>query len=120
MYSVTHFRSEFIQHNQAAIIRKVTMVQFMLVMVLTAIGVGLFNAPLWLTPLFIIAGYVAGHTHNGELLIKRLVAYIVVWLRNLVGAPRIINVQAEWDGVRARAERQQIGGALTATVIVEG
>jgi len=41
MFSVTHFRSEFIQQGQAHIIRKVTMTQFMLVIVLTAVGVGL-------------------------------------------------------------------------------
>ena len=74
MFSVTHFRSEFIQQGQATIIRKVTMTQFMLVIVLTAIGVGLFNAPFWLAPLFIVAGYAAGYTHNGEILLKRLVA----------------------------------------------
>ena len=58
MFSVTHFRSEFIQQSQATIIRKVTMTQFMLVIVLTAIGVGLFNAPFWLAPLFFVAGSV--------------------------------------------------------------
>ena len=117
MFSVTHFRSEFIQQGQATIIRKVTMTQFMLVIVLTAIGVGLFNSPFWLAPLFIVAGYAAGYTHNGEIVLKRLVAYLMVWLRNLVGAPQIVNVQAEWDSVRVRAERQQIGGAFAATVV---
>ena len=117
MFSVTHFRSEFIQQGQATIIRKVTMTQFMLVIVLTAIGVGLFNAPFWLAPLFVVAGYAAGYTHNGEIVLKRLVAYLMVWLRNLVGAPQIVNVQAEWDSVRVRAERQQIGGAFAATVV---
>ena len=120
MFSVTHFRSEFVRQNQAAILRKVTMTQFMLVIVLTAIAVGLLNAPLWLTPLFIVVGYAAGYTHNGEILIKRLVAYLTVWLRRLVGAPQIVNVQAEWDSVRVRAERQQIGKAFAATVVVEG
>ena len=120
MFSVTHFRSEFIRQNQAAILRKVTMTQFMLVIVLTAIGVGLLNAPLWLTPLFIVTGYTAGYTHNGEILIKRLIAYLSVWVRTLVGAPQIVNVQAEWDSVRVRAERQQIGKAFVATVVIEG
>ena len=96
------------------------MTQFMLVIVLTAIGVGLFNAPLWLTPLFIVAGYAAGYTHNGEILMKRLVAYLAVWLRHLMGAPQIVNVQAEWDSVRLHAERHQIGGAFAGTVVVEG
>ena len=74
---------------------------------------------LFLAPLFIVAGYAAGYTHNGEIVLKRLVAYLMVWLRNLVGAPQIVNVQAEWDSVRVRAERPQIGGAFAATVVVE-
>jgi hypothetical protein len=120
MFSVTHFRSEFIGHNQATIIRKVTMTQFMLVIIVTALGVGLFGAPYWLAPLFIVAGYVAGYNHNGEILLKRLLAYVTVWLRHLAGRPQIIDVQAEWDAVRLQAERQQIRGAFTATVVVEG
>lgn len=120
MFSVTHFRSEFIQQGQATIIRKVTMTQFMLVIILTAIGVGLFKAPFWLAPIFIVAGYVAGYALNGEIVLKRVVAYLTVWVRNLVGSPRIVNVQAEWDSVRVQAERQQISGAFAATVVIEG
>jgi hypothetical protein len=120
MFSVTHFRSEFIQQGQATIIRKVTMTQFMLVILLTAMGVGLFKAPFWLAPLFIAAGYVAGYSYNGEIVLKRALAYLIVWARNLAGSPQIVNVQAEWDGVRARAERQQVNGAFVATVVVEG
>lgn len=119
MFSVTHFRSEFIQHGQATIIRKVTMTQFMLMIALTTIGVGLFSAPFWLSPIFLGAGYVAGYTYNGEIVLKRGVAYFSVWVRNLVGAPQIVNVQAEWDNVRVHAERQQISGAFAATVVVE-
>ena len=119
MFSVTHFRSEFIQQNQATIIRKVTMTQFMLVIILTAIGVGLFNAPLWLAPIFIIAGYIAGYFHHGEIMLKRAIAYSTVWLRNLLGSPQIINIQSEWDNVRVQAERQQISGVFGAPVIVE-
>jgi hypothetical protein len=120
MFSVTHFRSEFIGHNQATIIRKVTMTQFMLVVVCTILGIGLLGAPYWLAPLFIVAGYAAGHNHNGEIVLKRLLAYLIVWIRHLSGRPQLVNVQAEWDAVRLQAERQQISGAFTATVIVEG
>ena len=119
MFSVTHFRSEFIHQGQATIIRKVTMTQFMLVICLTAVAVGLFRAPFWLAPLFIIAGYVAGYTYNGEIVLRRAVAYLTVWVRNLFGAPQLVNLQAEWDNVRVHAERQQLGGAFTATVVVE-
>ena len=120
MFSVTHFRSEFIHQGQATIIRKVTMTQFMLVICLTAVGVGLFKAPFWLAPLFIVAGYAAGYTHHGEIVLKRFVAYLAVWVRNLIGSPQIVNIQAEWDSVRLRAEQQQISGAFAATVVVEG
>ncbi|HID53375.1 MAG TPA: hypothetical protein EYP41_15255 [Anaerolineae bacterium] len=119
MFNVTHFRSEFIQQGQATIIRKVTMTQFMLVIILTAVGVGLFKAPFWLAPLFIAAGYAAGYAYNGEIVLKRVTAWLTVWVRQTAGAPRIVNIQAEWDNVRVRAERQQISGVFAATVVVE-
>ncbi len=119
MFRVIHFRTEFIQQGQATIIRKVTMTQFMLIIVLTAVGVGLLQAPFWLAPLFMIAGYTIGYTHHGEIVLKRVIATLNVRLRNLVGVPQIVNVQAEWDEVRLRAERQQISGAFPATVVVE-
>lgn len=119
MFSVTHFRSEFINQRTATIIRKVTMIQFMLVTVVTAIGIGVFNAPFWLAPFFIATGYVAGYNHNGEIVLRRIVAYLTVWVRQLIGMPQIINIQADWDTVRLRAEQQQMRGAFTATVIVE-
>ena len=106
MFSVTHFRSEFVKQNQATIIRKVTMTQFMLVIVVTAVGIGLLQAPFWLAPLFIVLGYVAGHEHNGEIVLKRLAALLLVWGRTLAGRPRLVNVQAEWD--EARAGRGQL------------
>ncbi len=101
MFTVTHFRSEFVRQSQATILRKVTMTQFMLVIVTAALGIGLLGAPYWLAPLFIALGYVAGYEHNGEILVRRLVAYLLVWLRSLAGRPRLVNVQAEWDSVRA-------------------
>jgi hypothetical protein len=118
MFNVTHFRSEFIQQTQATILRKVTMTQFMLVIVFLAIGLGLFNAPFWLAPLFMVAGYAAGYVYRGEILLKRLAAYASVWIRSLVRAPRLVNVHAEWEHVRVRAEQQQISGAFAATVVI--
>ncbi|MGB1249615.1 MAG: hypothetical protein ACPG8W_03215 [Candidatus Promineifilaceae bacterium] len=119
MMTVTHFRSEFIQQQQATIVRKVTMTQFLFVVTFTAISVGLLGAPFWLAPFFMLLGYAAGYTYQGEIVIKRLVAYTIVWLRSFFGRPRIINVQAEWDAVRQQAERQQIHGLFAASVIVE-
>lgn len=119
MYFVTHFRTEFIHQGQAYIIRKVTMTQFMLVIALTALGVGLFKAPFWLAPLFIAAGYVAGYTYHGEVLLKRIIAYLTVRGRTLAGSPQIVNIQAEWDDARLAAEKRQIGTAIPAMVMVE-
>lgn len=119
MFSVTHFRSEFIQQTQATILRKITMTQFMLVIIFMALGLGLFKSPFWLAPLFMATGYVAGYVYRGEIVLKRIVAYTVVWLRSLVRAPRLVNVHAEWEHVRVRAEQQQIGGAFAATVVID-
>ena len=106
MFTVTHFRSEFVRQSQATILRKVTMTQFMLVIVTTAVGVGLLGAPYWLAPLFIALGYVAGYEHHGEIVLRRLLAYALVWLRSLAGRPRLVNVQAEWDAARVPAARR--------------
>ena len=106
MFNVTHFRSEFIQQSQATILRKVTMTQFMLVILFTVVGLGVFNIPFWLAPLFAAAGYIAGYVHRGEILMKRLAAYAVVWARGLAGAPRLVNVYAEWEQAHTQAERR--------------
>ena len=119
MMTVTHFRSEFIQHQQATIVRKVTMTQFLLVVLFTVVAVGLFGVPFWLAPLFMLIGYAAGYTYQGEIVIKRLTAYAIVWLRATLGQPRIVNVQAEWDAIRQQAERQQIHSLFPASVIVD-
>lgn len=103
MFTVTHFRSEFVRQSQATILRKVTMTQFMLVLATTAIGVGLFGAPFWLAPVFMALGYVAGFEHKGEIVLRRVLAYAVVWARSAAGRPRLVNVQAEWDGLRTSA-----------------
>ena len=107
MFTVTHFRSEFVRQSQATILRKVTMTQFMLVIVTAAIGIGLFGAPYWLAPVFMAAGYVAGYEYHGEILLRRALAYAVVWTRSAAGRPRLVNVQAQWEGVRAQRESVQ-------------
>jgi hypothetical protein len=119
MFSVTHFRSEFIQQGQATILRKVTMTQFLLVIALTVLGVGLFNAPFWLAPLFMAAGYIAGYSYHGEIVLKRMVAYLTVWGRTATGSPRIVNIQAEWDTARLQAERRRVGTAFPTTIMIE-
>ena len=105
MYTVTHFRTEFIRQMGATILRRVTMTQFMFVVLSLALGLGLFRVSWWLAPLFIVAGYVAGYVHQGEILIKRLAASAIVWLRSLAGRPRVINVGAQWEQARLEAEQ---------------
>jgi hypothetical protein len=100
MFTATHFRSEFVRQSQATILRKVTMTQFMLVIVTAAAGIGLLGAPYWLAPAFMALGYVAGHEHNGAILLRRGLALAVVWLRTAAGRPRLVNVQALWEGAR--------------------
>ena len=107
MFTVTHFRSEFVRQSQATILRRVTMTQFMLVIVSAALGVGLLGVPYWLAPVFIALGYVAGYEHHGEILLRRLLAYALVWLRSAAGRPRLVNVQAEWEAARVPVARQR-------------
>jgi hypothetical protein len=107
MFTVTHFRSEFVRQSQATILRRVTMTQFMLVIVTAAFGIGVVGAPYWLAPVFIALGYVAGYEHHGEIILRRLVAYLLVVLRNAAGRPRLVNVQAHWEAVRVPVARQR-------------
>lgn len=97
MFTVTHFRSEFIHQGQATILRRVTMTQFLLALGLTTVGLGLFRVPFWLAPLFIAAGYAAGYNYHGDILLRRLLAILAVHLRQFLNAPRLVNVQTEWD-----------------------
>jgi hypothetical protein len=119
MFTVTHFRSEFIRQGQATILRRVTMTQFMLVIIFLAVGLGLFEAPYWLAPLFMAAGYAAGYVYRGEILARRLVAYTVVWVRGLARAPRLVNVQAEWEAVGRHADRLPLGDVFAVTVALD-
>ena len=118
MFYVTHFRTEFVKRDRANIMTRVTMTQFMLLIAFSLVGVGLFKAPLMTTPLFALAGYVAGYSHNGEILIRRAWAYLYVWGRSLAGQPRLVNIQAEWEESRLLAERGQFGG-LPAPVFLD-
>ena len=96
----THFRTEFVRQNKAAIMRRVTMTQFMFVIGALALGLGLFDAPWWSAPAFIVAGYIAGYDLRGEMVIKRLWAYAHVQMRLALGKPRLTNVEAEWEKLR--------------------
>jgi hypothetical protein len=119
MFRVTHFRTEFIQQGQATIIRKVTMTQFMFMIISLGMGIGVFGVPFWLAPLFLVIGYAAGYPHKGEIVLKRIAAYAAVWIRDLVRAPRIVNIHAEWEHVRVRAEQQPFDGGFAITAVID-
>ena len=99
---MTHFRSEFIRHSQATILRRVTMTQFMLVIVCLGVGLGILRLLLWLAPALMVAGYAASYIHQGQILLKRWLAPGGVALRTLLRRPRLVNVHAEWERVRHR------------------
>ncbi|MCP5345225.1 MAG: hypothetical protein H7A05_11445 [Pseudomonadales bacterium] len=98
----THFRTEFVRQSKAAIMRRVTMTQFMFVIIALAVGLGLFNAPWWTAPFFIIAGYIAGYDLRGEMVLKRLWAYARVQTRLTFRQPRLVNIEAEWEKLRIK------------------
>ena len=119
MFSITHFRSEFIHQGQATILPRTTMTQFFFVILALLIGVALLGLPLWCAPLLIVLGYSLGIVYHGELVLKRLVAYLLVRGREVAGQPRIVNVQQEWDAVRQLAERQEGQVLYPVTVLLE-
>ena len=119
MFTVTHFRSEFVRQSQATILRKVTMTQFLFVVAAVVVGIVVLGAPYWLAPLFMALGYAAGISYQGEIIVRRLVAYAQVWLRSSLARPRIVNVQQEWERVRLQAESRQVGTGFQSTVVLE-
>lgn len=96
----THFRTEFVRQSQATIMRRVTMTQFMFIIVILVLGIGLFGSPWWTAPLLAAAGYVAGYNLRGEMVLKRALAYSQVQLRQAGGQPRVVNIAASWQTLR--------------------
>lgn len=117
--SCQHFRTEFVRHSQATILRKVTMTQFMLVLLVSGAGMVLFNAPIWTLPLWIALGYMAGYSHNGEFIHKRVRAYSVVWLRLALGRPRIINLQQTWEQAKTQTNNHKQSNLRASVTLVE-
>lgn len=107
MLIVKQYKTEFVTQAEATILPRVTMTQFMLVIVCAVIFFGGWHIPMWLSPLPMILGYVAGYRHNGELVIKRVCAYVSIFLRQQTGRPRRINLQSQWDSHEVRSWRQE-------------
>ncbi len=97
----TQFRTEFVRQSQATIMPRVTMTQFIFVIVALVAGIGLLGLPWWLAPLFVAAGYLAAYEHRGEMLYKRTLATATVQLRHLAGRPRLVNLQSRWETMNA-------------------
>lgn len=104
MFTITHFRTEFIQQGQATILRRVTMTQFLFVIVAGVVGIGLLNLPFWSLPFLAVIGYLAGYTHNGEIIARRVWAYLFTRLRELTNRPRIVNLQTRWANTHLERE----------------
>lgn len=107
MLRVKQYKTEFVTQAEATILPRVTMIQFMLVIVCAVFFFGALNIPVWLSPLPLVLGYVAGYRHNGELVIKRVRAYVAIFLRGQLGRPRRLNLQHQWDSHEVKALRQE-------------
>ena len=97
----THFRTEFVRQSKASIMPRVTMTQFMAVIVTLVVGIGLFSLPWWTAPLLIAAAYVAAYDLRGEMIALRLAAYIQVRARQSLSKPRIVNIESQWETLRS-------------------
>jgi hypothetical protein len=82
--------------------RRVTMTQFMFVIGALVVGIGMIGLPWWTAPFLIAAAYVAGYDLRGEMVILRLAAAVQVRARQLAGQPRVVNVESQWEALRAR------------------
>lgn len=101
------FKTEFITQAEATILPKVTMTQFMLVIAFSVFFFGLLHIPIWLSPLPLVLGVVAGYRHNGELVFKRILAFLAIFIRQHTAHPRRLNLQLEWDSYEVKTMRAQ-------------
>jgi len=115
-FNCVHFRTEFVRQSEANILRKLTMTQFMGILIVGGIGLMILDAPFWSAPLWIALGYVLGYNHNGEFVYKRVMAFAKVWLRLALGRPRIVNIQRQWDETRAAAYSQAYSVQAAVTI----
>jgi hypothetical protein len=117
--SCNHFRTEFVRQSEANVLRKLTMTQFMSILIACGVGIMILKASVWSAPVWIALGYGLAYNHNGEFVFKRLIAYAGVWLRLAAGKPRIINMQAQWDKARLEAQAQMSTTTIRAAVTIE-
>ncbi len=106
MLTIKQYKTEFVTQAEATILPRVTMTQFMMVIVCAVIFFGGLHIPMWLSPLPLILGYLAGYRHNGELVVKRVRAYVSIFLHQQTGRPRRVNLQSHWDSHEVRTLRQ--------------
>ena len=116
MINCQQFRTEFVRQSQATIMRKVTMTQFFFVIGVLFLALMVFKMPLLTVPIFIIAAWILGYQLNGEFVYKRLIAFLLVHSRAVLGKPRVVNVMADWEVAQAVAAR---GPRLQATVAIQ-
>ena len=49
-FNCVHFRTEFVRQSEANILRKLTMTQFMGILIVGGIGLMILDAPFWSAP----------------------------------------------------------------------
>ncbi|MBK8989718.1 MAG: hypothetical protein IPM39_27280 [Chloroflexi bacterium] len=93
----THFHTEFVRQNKALILPRLTMTQFMFVIVSLVVGIGMLNLPWWMAPLLMVLAYAAGHDLRGEMVWMRLLVYAQVRARQTIAHPRVVNIESQWQ-----------------------
>ncbi len=107
MFSSVQFKTEFCTQAQATIIPRVTMTQFMLMILAIGGSVIVLDLPSYLVPIPVILAYVAGYYHNGELMMRRARAWVIVWLRQLMQRQTQIGLEQQWQSVQLSSDRKR-------------
>ncbi len=107
MFSSVQFKTEFCTQAQATIVPRVTMTQFLLMILAAGGGTVVLNLPGYLIPILIILAYIAGYYHNGELVIKRARAWSMVWMRQLMQKQTQITLENQWKNVQISSDRKR-------------
>lgn len=107
MFTSVQFKTEFCTQAQATIVPRVTMTQFLLMILSAGGGAMILNLPGFLIPIPVILAYIAGYFHNGELVIKRVKAWITVWFLQLINQQTQIKLENQWKQVKVSTELKQ-------------
>lgn len=96
MFRSVQFKTEFCTQTQATIVPRVTMTQFLLMILGAGFGAVILKLPGLLLLVPVVLGYIAGYTHNGELVVKRFWAWTMVWGRQLLQRHCTVTLAQQW------------------------